>query len=88
MTVEYLISLVTVLVTLILGFITKKSNKIPTELIPVQNLLVGLIVAIVEWIITKDFNTGIALSGLIAAGGPYDIVHNLNKLVHKDDEKE
>ena len=86
MTLEYLISLVTVLVTLISGFIAKKSNKIPTELIPIQNLLIGLIVAIVEWIITKDFSTAIALSGLIAAGGPYDIVHNLSKLAHKNEE--
>lgn len=79
MTLEYLISLVTILVTLILGFISKKNEKISNKLIPIQNLIIGVIVAIIEWIITKDFNTGIALSGLIA-GGSYDIVHNLNKL--------
>jgi hypothetical protein len=38
-----------------------------------------VIVAIIEWIITKDFSTAIALSGLLA-GGTYDILHNLNKL--------
>ena len=80
MTIEYLISLVTVLVTLILGVISKKAPKISDYLIPVQNLLIGLIIAIIEWIITKDFSTAIALSGLIA-GGTYDIVHNLQKLI-------
>ncbi len=79
MTLEYLVSLVTILVTLILGFVSKKNKNISNKLIPIQNLIIGVIVAIVEWIITKDFNAGIALSGLIA-GGSYDIVHNLNKL--------
>ena len=79
MTLEYLISLITIVVTLVLGIISKKIPKIKNNLIPIQNLLIGVIVAIVEWIITKDFNTAIALSGLIA-GGTYDIVHNLQKI--------
>lgn len=79
MSLEYLISLVTVLVTIVLGFISKRNEKISNKLIPIQNLIVGLIVAIIELIVTKDFSTAIALSGLIA-GGTYDIVHNLNKL--------
>ena len=80
MGLEYIISLVTVLVTIILGYVSKRNPNISNKLIPIQNLIVGIIVAIVEWIITKDFNTAIALSGLIA-GGTYDIVHNLNKLI-------
>ena len=78
MGLEELVSLVTIIVTLILGVISKKSTKIKNNLIPIQNLLIGTIVAIVEWIITKDFNSAIALSGLIA-GGTYDIIHNLEK---------
>lgn len=79
MSLEYLVALITILVEIVLGFIAKKNPKFSNQLIPVQNLLVGLIVAIVEYIITKDFETAIALSGLIA-GGTYDIVHNLRKL--------
>lgn len=82
MTLEYLISLITVIVTLILGIVSKKLPKIKNNLIPIQNLLIGTIVAIVEWIITKDFNSAIALSGLIA-GGTYDIIHNLEKIIRK-----
>ena len=74
-----IISIVTFAVTLICGFITKKCPKISNKIIPIQNLLIGLIIAIVEWIITKDFKTAIALSGLLA-GGTYDIAHNLNKM--------
>ena len=46
---------------------------------PVQGILIGCIIAAVEWIVTGDFSVAIALSGLIA-GGSYDIVHNLQKM--------
>lgn len=77
-----LISLVTFIVTLILGLFSKKSTVIKNELIPIQNILVGLIVAIIEWIITKDFNTAIMVSGILA-GGTYDIFHNLEKILRE-----
>ena len=80
MELEYIVSLITILVTIKLGYISKRNPNVSDKLIPVQNLIVGILVAIVEWIVTKDFNTAIALSGLIA-GGTYDIVHNLNKLI-------
>lgn len=79
MNLEYIIALVTTILEIILGFISKKNPKIKNQLIPIQNLLVGLIVAIIEFITTKDFETAIAISGLVA-GGTYDIVHNLRKL--------
>ena len=52
---------------------------INNNLIPIQNLVIGVIIAIIEFIITKDFKVSIAVSGLLA-GGTYDIVHNLNKI--------
>lgn len=79
MNLEYIITLVTIILEILLGFIAKKNPKIKNQLIPIQNLLVGLIVAIIEFITTKDFETAIAISGLVA-GGTYDIVHNLRKL--------
>ena len=74
--------LVTFIVTFICGFIVKKIPQISNKIIPIQNLAIGLIVAIIEWIITKDFSTAIMLSGLMA-GGVYDIGHNLKKLFDK-----
>lgn len=80
MELSTLISLVTIIVTLVLGMISKKHTKLNNKLIPIQNILVGLIVALIEWIVTKDFKVAIALSGIIA-GGTYDIFHNLEKLI-------
>lgn len=76
---EEIISLFTVIVTILLGYFSKKSKYISTNLIPIQNLLIGVIVAIIEYIFTKNFSSAIAMSGIFA-GGTYDIFHNLEKL--------
>lgn len=80
MDITSIVTLVTIIVTYLLGILAKKSSFINNKLIPIQNILIGLIVAIIEWIITKDFKVAIALSGLIA-GGTYDIIHNVEKLI-------
>lgn len=80
MDITSIVTLVTIIVTYILGILAKKSSFINNKLIPIQNILIGLIVAAIEWIITKDFKVAIALSGLIA-GGTYDIIHNVEKLI-------
>ncbi len=77
-----LISVVTFFATLILGYFSKKSSFIKNEMIPLQNLLVGVIVTVIEWIITKDIETSIMISGILA-GGTYDIFHNLEKILKK-----
>lgn len=80
MELEYIVSLVTILVTFVLGIIAKKNPKMSNKLIPTQNLLVGLIIALIEFAITKDFKVAIMLSGLLA-GGTYDLVKNLQELL-------
>lgn len=78
-----ILTIVTIVVTWILGALAKKFNWINTNLIPLQNIAIGLTIAIIEWIITKNFSTAIALSGILA-GGAYDIFHNLEKIVKKE----
>ena len=41
-----IMQIVTILVTLVLGLISKKSTLINNKLIPIQNLAIGLIMAI------------------------------------------
>ena len=78
------VAIVTYLVTFVLGALSKKSKYISNKLIPLQNLLIGVIVAGIEWYITKDYNAAIFVSGILA-GGTYDIFHNLNKLTNKEE---
>ena len=78
-----ILSLITMFVTILFGFLSKKISWFKNYMIPIQNLLVGLLVAIIEWIITKDFQTAILLSGILA-GGTYDVFHNMEKIVKKE----
>ena len=79
MTTEYIVAVVTIIVEIALGYISKKNPKISNKVIPIQNLLIGFIVATIEYFITKDFKIAIAISGIFA-GGTYDVVHNLRKV--------
>ena len=79
MEISEILSIVTFVVTLIFGYISKKHPKISNNIIPIQNLVVGVVMMIIDFIITKDIHTALAVSGLMA-GGTYDIVHNLNKM--------
>ena len=83
MELTQIITIVTVILTWILGIFAKKSKFISNNLIPIQNILIGLTVAIIEWVITKDFKVALALSGLLA-GGAYDIINNINKMINKE----
>ena len=77
-----ILTIVTIVITWLLGIVAKKSKFIKNNLIPIQNLIVGLVIAIIEWIVTKDFKVAIALSGVLA-GGLYDIPNNLVKIFSK-----
>ncbi len=72
--------IVTAIVTFILGIIVKKMPNINNKLIPIQNLIIGLITALIYYLITKDFSLVLAGVGLFT-GGTYDIVNNLQKLI-------
>lgn len=78
-----IIYVATMIVTFVLGIITKKYPKISNKVIPIQNLSIGIIVFLVEWFITKEPSTALILSGL-TAGGMYDIIKNLNEIKGDD----
>ncbi len=71
---------ISLLITWITGRISKKLPWFENYLIPIQNMLIGLSIALTEWLITGNFQMAIAVSG-IAAGGIYDVLHNLNVIL-------
>lgn len=81
---ENIIALVTIVVSFFLGKLSKKSNFVKNELIPLQNLFVGIFVAVIYYLMTKDISVAIATAGLFA-GGTYDIVHNMKKMLCNKD---
>ena len=81
MNTEIIMSLVTIVVTFILGLIAKKVSWVSDNLIPIQNLVIGIIVSLIYYFMTKDVSINIALSGLLT-GGTYDIIKNLKELIN------
>lgn len=83
MEITTLIEIITVLITLILGFIAKKAKFIKTNLIPIQNLFIGCISFIIYYFVTKDIHVAVMFSGLLA-GGVYDLVKNIEKIAKNE----
>ena len=81
---ELVITLLTMTLTWILGFISKRCPYVNNNLIIIQNIIVGLLVSILYFIITKDFNLAISLSGVFAETG-YNLIHNIEKLIKEGD---
>lgn len=81
MNTEIIMSIVTIVVTFILGLISKKLSWVSNNLIPLQNLLIGIIMAIIYYFMTKDISINILLSGILT-GGTYDILKNLKELTN------
>lgn len=81
-----ILTIVSIIVTWILGVVAKRVSWFNNYLIPVQNILIGVIFMIIEFCITKDLNAALALSGLVA-GGTYDMFHNLTKILEELKEK-
>lgn len=75
-----ILTIVTILVSWILGVVAKKVSWFQNYLIPIQNIVIGVIFALVEFFITHDFNLAIAASGLLA-GGAYDVFKNGKELL-------
>lgn len=73
---------ITLLITWITGKIAKKIPWFEDYLIPIQNMLIGISIALTEYLFTGNFKTAIAISG-IAAGGIYDVFHNINIILKK-----
>ena len=47
MNIEIIMSLVTIVATLILGLLSKKATWISDHIIPIQNLIIGIVVAVI-----------------------------------------
>lgn len=81
--VQFWVTLGTVIITIILGQLTKKYTKLDSKKLPIQNLFIGIFVFLVEYLITKDINIAVAASGIFS-GGIYDIGKAIIQLFKKE----
>ena len=78
--IETIINLISMIAIWILGYLSKKSQYINNNLIIIQNIVLGIISAIMYYVVTKDFNISITMSGIFAEIG-YNLIHNIEKLI-------
>ena len=83
---EYIVEVVTIVVSVLLGFVAKAHPKMNNKLIPLQNLIIGVVMMIINYCITKNLNESIMVSGLLA-GGIYDLGKNLRELMSDNEQK-
>ena len=76
------VTLATVIATLIIGQLTKKFTTLEKKQIPLQNLAIGIIVCIIQFAITRDINTAVAISGIVS-GGTYDLGKAIKQVISK-----
>lgn len=84
---NFWVTVATIIVNILLAQLSKKYTNISPKLIPLQTALVGIIVCIIEYIITKDFNTALVLSGVMS-GGTYDLGKAFKSLFAKKEDEE
>ena len=79
---DFWITLATIVATIIMGQLTKKFTTLDSKQIPLQNLAIGIIVCIIQFAITRDINTAVAVSGIIS-GGTYDLGKSIKQVFSK-----
>lgn len=80
---DFWITIATIIATIIIGQLTKKYTDLESKQIPLQNLAIGIIVCIIQFAITRDINTAVAVSGLMS-GGIYDLSKSINQIFSKE----
>ena len=85
MEINTIISLVTMIVTFICGLIAKRVKWFNNKLIPMQNLIIGVIAGGIYYYMTRDIDLVIMTVGL-GTGGAYDLGKNLISLFKSNNE--
>lgn len=81
---NFWVTLATIVATIIVGELTKKFTNLEKKQIPLQNLAIGIIVCLIQYAITKDINTAVAVSGLMS-GGIYDAGKAIKLIFSKEE---
>lgn len=78
--ISVVVTFITILVTWALGKIAKKSKYVNNHIIPLQNIVIGVVVSIIYYLATGDVNVLVSSSSAIATI-IYDAVHGFEKLI-------
>ena len=78
MTIEIVMSFATIIVTFLLGLLTKKVEIVESKYIPIQNVLIGIIAGLLGYACGLYTNVFVGILtcfwSAMSAGGIYDLV--------------
>lgn len=81
--IDFWVTVGTIIATIILGSMSKKFKWVDNKRIPLQNIIIGLFVFIIQYLITQDLNGAVAISGILS-GGIYDIGKAISQILNKE----
>lgn len=81
---DFWITLATIIATLLLGQLSKKFEIVKKKQIPLQNMLIGVLVFLTQYLITKNLNVAVAVSGIMS-GGVYDLGKAILQIFKKEE---
>ena len=81
---DFWITLATIIATLLLGQLSKKFEIVEKKQIPLQNMLIGVLVFLTQYLITKNLNVAVAVSGIMS-GGVYDLGKAILQIFKKEE---
>lgn len=84
MEINTIIKIITIVITFLCGIIAKKVKWFNNKLIPLQNLLIGVIAGSIYYYMTRDIDLVIMTVGL-GTGGAYDLGKNLIMLFNGEE---
>ncbi len=83
---EQIIMFATMIVTIICGYIANKVPWFNSKLIPIQNILIGMAVAIIYYVSSGDFSYAVGMSGLMSTG-IYSFTDNIEDIFVESKEE-
>jgi hypothetical protein len=82
---ESLIATMTSIITFICGLIAKRVPWFNNNLIPIQNIMIGVVTAGIYYAFSKNISYATVCAGLFS-GGLYDLFNNLRKIINNTEK--
>ncbi len=83
---EQMITLSTMIITMVCGYISTKIPWFNNKLIPIQNILIGITMSVIYYLYSKDISYSVTMAGIFSTG-IYSLSDNLMELINQKKEE-
>ncbi len=83
---EQIVTIATMVITMLCGYIATKIPWFNNKLIPIQNILIGVSISVIYYIYSKDISYSVTMAGILSTG-VYSLSDNLMELFNQKKEE-